>query len=172
MRTNWTTIVVCSWLLVSGLLLGGILFAQPKPADKSQKDVLSAVDRTFIINTAEANLAEIDTAKMVGKKSTDPGVQQFTGRMIKDHTQANHELATLANNYGITLPSAPSAADRKQQDELQKLSDPTLNEAYLRDELQGHKQVIAEFEQEIEHGQDKAVKDFAEQTLPTLQDHI
>ena len=47
-----------------------------------------------------------------------------------------------------------------------------MNETYVLKELQGHKQVISEFEQELEHGQDQAVKNYASQTLPTLQDHI
>ena len=32
--------------------------------------------------------------------------------------------------------------------------------------------MISEFENEIEHGHDQAVKSYAEQTLPALQDHI
>jgi predicted outer membrane protein len=38
--------------------------------------------------------------------------------------------------------------------------------------LQGHKEAISAFESEIEHGQNQEAKNYAEQTLPTLQDHI
>jgi putative membrane protein len=55
---------------------------------------------------------------------------------------------------------------------LEKLSGAQLNDAYLRDELQGHKETISAFESEIEHGQNQEAKTYAEQTLPTLQDHI
>jgi putative membrane protein len=161
----------------SGLLLGCNLIASPdkptsKQVNKSPADSFSAADRAFITNAAEANLAEIDTAKMIEQKSKDPGVRDFAKRMVTDHTQASQNLATVAEMAGITLPTSPSAGDRTQQDELKKLSGAKLTETYVRDELAGHKQVISVFESEIEHGQDEAAKNYAAQTLPTLQDHI
>ena len=44
----------------------------------------NSADRSFISAAAEANLAEIDTAKMVGQKSTDPAVKDFANRMVTD----------------------------------------------------------------------------------------
>lgn len=55
---------------------------------------------------------------------------------------------------------------------MQKLSGSKLDDAYLRDELQSHKEAISAFESEIENGQNQEVKNYAAQTLPTLQDHI
>lgn len=156
-----------------GLLLGCSVAASQKPqVSKSPADTLSVADRTFVSNAAEANLGEIETAKMIEQKSKDPGVKDFADRMVTDHTQASQRLATVAQMTGVTLPATPSADDRAQKDELEKLSGAKLNETYLHDELAGHKQVISAFESEIEHGQDQAVKNYASQTLPTLQDHI
>ncbi|MFY9844017.1 MAG: DUF4142 domain-containing protein, partial [Terriglobales bacterium] len=66
----------------------------------------------------------------------------------------------------------PGITERNQKSELQKLSGAKLDDAYLRDELQGHKEAISAFENEIEHGRNQEVKNYAAQTLPTLQDHI
>lgn len=168
MKTGLGVAVLCS-----GLLLGCNLIASPgKQVSKSAADSVSVADRTFITSAAEANLAEIETAKMIEQKSKDPGVKDFAKRMVTDHTQASQSLATVAEMVGVTLPSTPSADDRARKDELEKLSASKLNKTYLRDELAGHKQVISAFESEIEHGQDQAVKNYASQTLPTLQDHI
>ncbi|MFZ0957655.1 MAG: DUF4142 domain-containing protein [Candidatus Sulfotelmatobacter sp.] len=160
-------------IVCSGLLLGCNLIASPrKQVSKSPADSLSVADRSFITSAAEANLAEIETAKMIEQKSKDPGVEDFAKRMVTDHTQASQSLATVAEGAGVALPATPSAGDRAREDELKKLSGAKLNETYLRDELTGHKQVISAFESEIEHGQDEAAKNYAAQTLPTLQDHI
>jgi putative membrane protein len=167
MHTKWGMAVI-----FSALLLTGSVFAQQKQTDKSQSSMLSSADQNFITTAAEANLAEIETAKAVESKSTDPAVKDFANRMVADHTEANQKLATVAETAGIKLPTEPSATERNQLDEMQKLSGAKLNATYLDDELQGHKQVISTFEQEIEHGRDQAVKNYAEQTLPTLQDHI
>jgi putative membrane protein len=168
MKAGLGMAVVCS-----GLLLGCNLVASPgKQINKSPADSLSAADRAFITSAAEANLAEIETAKMIEQKSKDPGVRDFAQRMVTDHTQASQNLATVAETTGISLPASPSAGDRTREDQLKKLSGAKLSKTYLRDELAGHKQVISAFESEIEHGQDEAAKNYAAQTLPTLQDHI
>ena len=164
-------------VLCSGLLLGCNLIASPgkptsKQINKAAADSLSSADRAFITSAAEANLAEIDTAKMIEQKTKDPGVKDFANLMVTDHTRASQNLATVAEMTGVTLPTTPGADDRTQQNELKKLSGAKLTDAYVRDELTGHKQVISAFESEIEHGQNDTVKNYASQTLPTLQDHI
>jgi putative membrane protein len=173
-RSSLEVVVRGKWVVVAflGLLLGGTLFAQQKSMEKSQQSMLNSGDRSFITKAAEANLAEIDAAKLVDQKSTDPAVKDFASRMLKDHTQANQELTAMAKTNGVTAPTEAGAAEQRQIDELRKLSGTKLNDTYLQNELQGHKQVISEFEQELDHGQDQAVKNYAAQTLPTLQDHI
>jgi putative membrane protein len=92
--------------------------------------------------------------------------------MVTDHTQASQKLASVAEMNGVKLPTEETTTERNEKSELQKLSGAQLNDAYLRDELRGHKEAIFAFEREIEHGQNQETKDYAEQTLPTLQDHI
>ena len=159
--------------LAAVLLLTGSLFAQQKhQTATTTQSMQNAVDRSFINSAAEANLAEIDTAKMVGQKSTDPGVKDFANRMVTDHTQASQSLASFAEMSGVKLPTETGATERNQKNELQKLSGSKLDDAYLRDELQGHEEAIAAFENEIENGQNQEIKNYAARTLPTLQDHI
>lgn len=186
MNAKWITMFV-----VLALVIAGLLFAQQKykaskadqkqqttkadqkqETSKADENTLSSADRSFITLAAEANLAEIETAKTVQARSKDSAEKDFANRMITDHTQASQNLATLAKANGITLGDESSANDRNQKDELQKLSSAKLGHAYLRDELQDHKQAISEFESEIEHGHNQAVTNYAEQTLPTLEDHI
>lgn len=167
MYVKWTTFVMTTVLIASGSL-----FAQQKQSNMAEQKMQNSTDRSFISSAAEANLAEIDIAKMVGQKSTDPAVKDFANRMVTDHTQASQKLTSVAEMNGVKLPTEPSATERNQKGELEKLSGAQLNDAYLRDELQGHKETISAFESEIEHGRNQEAKNYAEQTLPTLQDHI
>jgi len=168
MHAKWTT-----FTLTAALLLTGNLFAQQKHQTATTgQSMEDSADRSFINSAAEANLAEIDTAKMVEKESTDSAVKDFANRMAADHTQASQKLASVAEMSGIKLPTEPSIPERNQKSELQKLSGAKLDDAYLRDELQGHKEAISAFQSEIENGQNREVKNYAVQTLPTLQDHI
>jgi len=159
--------------LLSGLLLSGSLFAQQKhETSKTEQNMLSSTDRSFITSAEQGNLAEVDTAKMVQQRTTDPAVKDFASRMVTDHTRASQQLKALASSEGITLPAEPIATERTQNEQWKKLSGAKLNDTYLRDQLEDHQQAISVFENEIEHGKDQAVKNYAEQTLPVLQDHI
>jgi putative membrane protein len=161
-----------AFVLTAVLIATGSLFAQQKQSTMAGQKMQNSADRSFISSAGEANLAEIDIAKMVGQKSTDPAVKDFANRMVTDHTQASQKLARVAEMNGDKLPSEASTTERNEKTELEKLSGAQLNDAYLRDELQGHKETISAFESEIEHGQNQETKNYAEQTLPTLQDHI
>jgi putative membrane protein len=168
MHVNWMTFV-----LTTALVTIGSLFVQQKhQSTMAGQNMQNSADRSFISSAAEANLAEIDMAKMVGQKSTDPAVKDFANRMVTDHTQASQKLASVAEMNGVKLPTEETTTERNEKTELQKLSGAQLNDAYLRDELQGHKEAISAFETEIEHGQNQEAKNYAEQTLPTLQDHF
>ena len=167
MYTKWMTFVLTIVLIGTATL-----FAKQKESTMAGQKMDKSADRSFITSAAEANLAEIDIGKMAAQKSTDPAVKDFANRMVTDHTQASQKLASVAEMNGVKLPMEASATERNQKSELEKLSGAQLNDAYLRDELQGHKETISAFESEIEHGQNQEAKNYAEQTLPTLQDHI
>ncbi len=159
--------------IFSTILFAGVTLAQPaRQETRMNRDALSSTDRTFINSAEQGNLAEIQDAKMIEQKATDPAIKDFASRMVTDHTQASQELKALAKSTGVTLPAETTAAEANQKDEWQKLSGVKLDDAYLRGQLEDHKQAISVFENEVEHGQNEAVKDYAAKTLPTLQDHI
>ncbi|MDQ2900502.1 MAG: DUF4142 domain-containing protein, partial [Acidobacteriota bacterium] len=44
--------------------------------------------------------------------------------------------------------------------------------AYARDMVRDHKKDVAEFQKEANNGKNDDIKNFASQTLPTLQEHL
>jgi putative membrane protein len=157
----------------STFLFAGVMLAQPlQQTTKTNRDALSSADRSFINSAQEGNLAEIDSAKIVEQRATNPAIKDFASRMVTDHTQLSQELKTLAESHGVTLPTAATMAQQTQKDNLEKLSGAKLDEEYVNGQLADHKEAISAYENEIEHGQNQAMKDYAEKALPTLQDHI
>ena len=55
---------------------------------------------------------------------------------------------------------------------LQKLYGEAFDRAYMRSMVQDHKKDVIEFQKEANQGSDTNVKQFAQNTLPTLQDHL
>ena len=65
-----------------------------------------------------------------------------------------------------------STKDKATYDMLSKLSGAAFDRAYARVMVKDHEEDVADFRKEADGGHNPAVKDFATQTLPTLQDHL
>jgi putative membrane protein len=117
-------------------------------------------------------MAEVKMGQLAQEKGTSDSVKKFGQRMVEDHTKAGDELKKAAAQENITLPSDISAKDKATCDALSKLSGAAFDRAYARDMVKDHEEDVAEFSKEANGGQKPAIKDFATQTLPTLQDHL
>lgn len=65
MCAKWMTFVLTTVLFATGAM-----FAQQKQSTMAEHKKMNSADRSFITSAAEANLAEIDIAKVVGQRST------------------------------------------------------------------------------------------------------
>jgi putative membrane protein len=133
---------------------------------------LSKSDRRFMREAAEGNMAEVQLGRLAEQNSQDPSVKAFGERMVKDHSQANDQLTTVAQNLNVTLPASPSKSDQKAMDKLSGLSGAAFDKAFARDMVKAHRMDIRAFEHEAKDGRDSQVKQFAESTLPTLREHL
>jgi putative membrane protein len=117
-------------------------------------------------------MAEVELGQLAADKAANPDVKEFAQRMVKDHSQANDQLKQIAMQKGVTLPTSPSKKNQATKDRLSKLSGDAFDKAYMADMVKDHKKDVAAFQRESSSGQDPDVKQFASQTLPTLQDHL
>ena len=133
---------------------------------------LSPSERAFVRKAAEANLAEVELGKLAAERASSPQVKQFGQRMVDDHTKANDQLKQVASEEGITLPDKLSAKDEATKARLEKLSGDQFDHAYMLNMVRDHTQDVSEFRTESKTAKDSSVKNFAQQTLPTLEDHL
>jgi putative membrane protein len=133
---------------------------------------LSASDKKFVMDAAKGGMAEVELGKMATEKASSDDVKKFGQRMVDDHTKANEQLKQVASQEGIQLPTALSAKDQMTKEKLSKLSGTAFDKAYMNDMVKDHTKDVADFQKESTNGKDPAVKDFAAQTLPTLQSHL
>ena len=140
--------------------------------ETSKSGSLSAADKNFVKKAAEANMAEVELGNLAKEKASSPEVKQFGERMVTDHTKANEELKTVASEKGVTLPTDLDAKDKATKQRLEKLSGEQFDRAYMNDMVKDHTKDVSEFKKESAAAKDPAVKSYASQTLPTLEDHL
>jgi putative membrane protein len=133
---------------------------------------MSPADKTFATKAAEGGQAEVSLGQLASEKAGSQQVRQFGQQMVKDHSQANAELQTIAKQQNLTLPSKPDSASVQTEQRLKSESGAAFDTAYSRDMVKDHQEDVADFKKEATSGQDPALKAFAQKYLPVLQHHL
>ena len=131
----------------------------------------SEQDAKWAVDVANAGMTEIELSKVAQTKAMNPRLKGFADMMVTDHTAAADKLKSIATSKSITLPDKLSDASQKKLDELNKKSGKDFDKAYMDDMLDGHKKAVDAFQKGSKDLQDADLKNFAAQTLPTIQMH-
>jgi putative membrane protein len=129
-------------------------------------------DEMFAKKAAQANLAEVKLGELAEQKGGTQQVRNFGQRMVTDHTKAGNQLKNVAQKESIKLPDRLDAKDQATYDRLSKLSGKKFDEAYARDMLKNHRQDVKAFKQEANTGVNSAIRSYASETVPTLEEHL
>jgi putative membrane protein len=133
---------------------------------------LSRSDRKFIEEAAKGGMAEVQLGKLAAEKAANPQVKQFGQRMADDHGKANSQLQQLASTKNVSLPQDMDRSQQREYDRLQKLSGAQFDREYIKHMVSDHKKDVKEFQKTAKSAKDPDVKNFAQTTLPTLEDHL
>jgi putative membrane protein len=155
------------------VLVGALFVAQAWAVAAQQSSTsVSAVDRKFVSEVAGANLAEVQLGQLAAQKASDDTVKQFAQRMVKDHGAANDELKKIADQKGMTLPTAPDKRHQAKMDRLSKLSGADFDRAYMRDMVKDHGKDVKELQRRRDKTKGPDINAWVSKTLPTVRDHL
>jgi putative membrane protein len=133
---------------------------------------LSPLDKTFMKETAQGNLAEMKYAPLVYKMAQKTESKQFAQRMVRDHGQAQQSLKFLAALKGYRLPTDIEKPEKQVLRRLAREKKNNFDAAYKHEMMRDHAADIASMRREISLGHDKAVKAYAVKMLLILQGHL
>lgn len=145
--------------------------SQSAPAAKPAPANLTRMDAYFAQQAASGGLTEIGDAKIALQQSSNDQVKQFAQMMIDDHSKANDQLKQIVAQKGLALPDTPSAEEEDSQP-LQQLKGAAFDRRYAAKEVKDHEDTIQLFQDEQTKGSDGDLKQFASDTLPTLEKHL
>lgn len=133
---------------------------------------LDSADREFLENAAQAGHLEVQGSQLALEKAHGADVKTFAQKMIDDHGKAGQQLAALAKGKGYEVPTEPSLMQKARLKAL-GLRDEGFDKAYA-DEIGvgAHEDAVTLFEKASNEVKDADIKQFAIQTLPTLQQHL
>ena len=144
------------------------------PAPAATAPSLESGDQAFLVKAAGDNAFQIAMARVALRMSQTPAVRELAQRVMADHERMNKELATIATNRRTDRPSPPVPVDKagQLQQHLLTLQGDAFDHAFAGVMVNDHHTAIALFTDEIQHGRDPALRDFARKELPSLREHL
>ena len=160
------------YLLAIGIIAMACLMALSAKVKAADDDKLVASDANFITEAASGGMMEVQFGQAIADKTSNADVKQFAQRMVTDHTKANDELKTLAQQKNVTLANELDPKHQKMVDKVTSKSGTELDKAYMQMMVKDHQKDVKEFQKAANDAKDADVKAFASKTLPTLLEHL
>lgn len=126
MKSLWFQCV--SGVALATMLGGGALHAQKTTSS----------DKTFVKDSMEGSLAEVNFAKLALQKSQDKNVREFATKMIHDHEMLISEMKPVAREMGVKVPSGAPLSDHAKYVELKMKSGTDFDRAYVEAMVKDH----------------------------------
>lgn len=162
------------FVALSALLLSTAAFAQSTGEKTGVNSMLGIAPKTadFIKEAAMSDMLEIDSAKLAEQKG-NAAEKTFAAQMIADHTKTSAELkGMVSGDLKAAIPTALDDSSRKKLDKLKNAKPEDFASEYDPMQVSAHKDAVSLFERYAKGGDDPKLKDWAGQTLPTLQHHL
>ena len=143
--------------------------AQARPGQPGAQ--VTAAD--FVNKAAVSNMFEIQSSQLAQQKTQNDRVREFAQRMVQDHTAAGDRLKSTAQSIqGVTVPTSLDQPHQQMMQTLQNASGTGFDRAYVQMQVTAHRDAVSLFDRYAQNGENPQLKQFAQQTVPTLREHL
>ncbi|MBI5263537.1 MAG: DUF4142 domain-containing protein [Bradyrhizobium sp.] len=167
---------ICIALASVAIALPAYAQTTAPPAAKSESGSqvqASAAAKRFVEQAAIGDMYEIQSSRLVLDKVQVREFQDFARTIIDDHTKSSDQLKSMTQSVnGLQPPTQLDDKHRKMIDQLQSASGADLARQYKTQQVQAHQDAVKLFQDFANQGDDARLKQFAEQTLPKLKEHL
>ena len=115
-----------------------------RPGAGQSQGAASSEAGEFINHMAIAGLAEVQLGEMASKQASSPEVKAFGQMMVKDHSQANKELARVASQLNVQLPTDLDEKHNSLKTKLSNLQGAEFDREYMNAMVEGHQEVASQ----------------------------
>jgi|LNFM01.1.fsa_nt_gb putative membrane protein len=156
------------------LLVAAPLTAQTDVTPPSAEEMQAAMTtpQAFAERAASSNLFEIESSQLALERARSEEVRAFAEKMIAEHTAAGEQMRAAATEEGLT-PVETLMPDHLAQLNNLTTSDPAdFDAAYVGAQLAAHTEAVQLFQGYSTQGPGGALRTFATETLPKLEEHL
>ncbi len=128
-------------------------------------------DAEFVVKASDAGLFQVMSGELAKRKSSSQMVKDLAEKLIKDHSQFNAELKTVAMQKNISIADKLSAKYQRKFDNLNEETE-DFDRVYTRIMVNDHSDIIDLYEKEADKGEVVEIKSWASKKIPTLKQHM
>jgi len=143
------------------------------PALAATAAELSKADANLLQAAAQFGRFEIEAGQMASARATTDPVREFARTVTRDHLQAETELKALASVRKMSLPTEPSASQKKLLTSLGQKNGKDFDDAYVREAgLAQNREGIAQLEKAQPNAKDPDIRSVIERGLTLMRRHV
>ena len=130
-------------------------------------------DQKFLDFAAQTDMVEANLGQLAQDTAESQAVKDYGSMLAGDHTQDYQKLQSLAQQAGLTLPTAIDAEHNKALiGPLHALRGAAFDHKYIQGMIAGHTAAIAIYKMEAQNATNPALSSYAQDTLATLEKHL
>jgi putative membrane protein len=133
---------------------------------------LSQSERDFMMEAAQADLAEIDMAQVALQNSGTGDVKDFANMIKIDHTSALEDLTELMKDTNVPQPKSIPVELQQDISRMRSLTGGEFDREFVNMIVSEHQKAIEMFRDQQSTAQNQDVKKYVEDTLPRLEMHL
>jgi predicted outer membrane protein len=123
----------------------------------------------------QANLMEIELAKIAQEKGSIDGVRAYANQLVQDHTSLDQMVIAMAQKSGNLAAVGRSAHESAQEKTLEKklksANGARFDKLFLQQASADHESLIRKLQQDREDASDDELEALIDKTLPILEQH-
>jgi putative membrane protein len=125
-------------------------------------------DMQFVRQATESGRKEIHAAQEALPQLKDPDLRHVAEMLVNDHGGANERLSQLAEAKGwpVPGPAAPVSAPPSGT------ASSDFDARFTAEMIAGHERSVALYRAQAAGGEDKDLRKYAKDTLPTIEKHL
>jgi putative membrane protein len=125
-------------------------------------------DLQFVKQATESGRKEIRAAQEALPQLKDPELKHVAEMLVSDHGGANERLGQLAETKGwpVPGPAAPTSAPPSGT------ASSDFDARFTAEMIAGHERSVALYRAQATGGEDKDLRKYAKDTLPTIEKHL
>jgi len=146
--------------------------AGARPGQSARAGQSQNMDQKFVECAATMDQFEIQAAKLAERNAQDDKIKQFARQITQDHQQSSQALQRAAQQAGIEVSQQLKPAQQAMLQDLQQMQGEDFDRAWLYGNVAGHTVAVLKYRDAAKECQNEQLKQFAQQTLPKLQQHL